>query len=151
MRFLINQFRLIRYWDLSARVSLVMALILLVIVGLVMVAGPEQVRIPALIGFIGLVIVTQGVMLWGNRFLFDPVQRARELHAARRNAAARDVLLQVTKRVPVQQAPQAHLLLAQVYRAMDEHDLAQNVIRRIQLERPDVDVEPVSAQPSNAE
>lgn len=151
MRFLINQFRLIRYWELSARLSLAMALILLVIVGYMMIAGPEQVRTPALIGFIGLVIVTQGVLLWGNRFLFDPVQRAQELYAAGRYAAARDVLLQVTQRVPVQQAPQVHLLLARTYRALDEHDLAQSVIRRIQLERPDIDVDQTSTPPTTPE
>lgn len=67
-------------WERSARLALALALILLALALIVLLTGPTELRQPALYGFIGLVIVTQGIVLWGNRGMTTPLTQAQRCY-----------------------------------------------------------------------
>lgn len=64
-------------WEPSAKLAFALALILLVVTLIVLLVGPAELRQPALYGFIGLVIVTQGIVLWGSRGMTTPLTQAQ--------------------------------------------------------------------------
>ncbi len=92
-----------RAWDRPTRTALVMALVLLGISLLLALFGSDNVRQPALIGAGGLFIVTQVIILWGNRnmvtaftqaqraFLAGDFETARHLLEAVRSAGKADI------------------------------------------------------------
>ncbi len=64
-------------WDRSSQIALVTALILIVLDVGVLVLGPADLRQPALIGLIGLVVVTQVIFMWANRGMVTVMTRAQ--------------------------------------------------------------------------
>jgi tetratricopeptide (TPR) repeat protein len=69
--------RALRAWDRPTQIALVLALALLGITLLVALFGASDLRQPALIGAGGLLIVTQIIVMWGNRNMVTPYTRAQ--------------------------------------------------------------------------
>ncbi len=67
----------IRAWDSASRVALMIALVLCVGFGLAAAFAPVMWRQPAIIGLVGLIIVTQLILLWGNRGMVAPYTQAQ--------------------------------------------------------------------------
>lgn len=82
-----------RAWDTPAKIALGIALLLLW--ALLGIAGQTtgETRNLVLFGFALLMLVTQAIVLWGNRRLVTPYTQAQRLAANGDFAAARDVLL----------------------------------------------------------
>ncbi len=82
-----------RAWDTSAKVALLLAVVLLL--ALLAIAGQTtgETRNVILFGFALLTLVTQGIVLWGNRQLVTAYTQAQRLAAAGDFVAARDMLL----------------------------------------------------------
>ncbi len=66
-----------RAWERPARIALLGALGLLVLVSLALTFGPEAIRLPGVIGFAGLLIVIQLIIMWANRGMVTPYTRAQ--------------------------------------------------------------------------
>ncbi len=79
-------------WDSPSRYAFSLAMILLFITLLTLMFGPENLRSPALVGFIGLVIVVQGIFMWGNRGMVTPFTLAQRFYLAEDFDSARRVL-----------------------------------------------------------
>lgn len=73
-RSLIERFRV---WERPAQIAVLTALALLVVVIILAGIGPEEMRLPAIIGVVGLVLVLQLVVLWANRDLVTPYTQAQ--------------------------------------------------------------------------
>jgi tetratricopeptide (TPR) repeat protein len=82
-----------RAWDTSAKIALLLAIcILLPILGVIRQTTGET-RNAFLFAFALLVLVIQGIILWGNRHLVTPYTQAQQLAAKGDFIAARDMLL----------------------------------------------------------
>ena len=66
-----------RAWERSAKIALLLALALLVVDSLALSFGPESMRLPAVIGFAGLLIVMQLIVMWANRGMVTPYTKAQ--------------------------------------------------------------------------
>lgn len=69
-----------RAWEQPAKTALLAALGLLVLDSLALSFGPESIRLPAVIGFAGLLIVIQLIIMWANRGMTTPYTRAQRLY-----------------------------------------------------------------------
>ncbi len=69
-----------RAWERPARIALLSALGLLALDSLVLSVGPESIRLPGVIGFAGLLIVIQLIVMWANRGMVTPYTRAQRLY-----------------------------------------------------------------------
>lgn len=78
MRILYGLFREIPKWDKSSQIALLIALIMLAIVVSILVTAPDL-KTPASIGAVGLLLATQGIFMWGNRNMVSPYTQAQRL------------------------------------------------------------------------
>lgn len=69
-------------WETTAQVALLLALLLLLLSSGALLAGPDDLRQPALIGTAGLIIVIQFIFLWANRGMVTPYTRAQRAFLA---------------------------------------------------------------------
>ncbi len=92
MRFLASFWRDARAWDRSVKIGVVMGLVLLIILLTLILIAPREARPLLLVGVIGVVIVMQVLILWGNRHLVTPYTRAQQQFLAGDYEAARDTL-----------------------------------------------------------
>ena len=76
MGILIGLIKQIRLWDTSARVALVVDLVMLAIT-LIILSTSAALRTPAMIGAAGLLIALQVIFLWGNRSMITPYTLAQ--------------------------------------------------------------------------
>jgi len=74
---LIHRFR---QWERPAQMAVVSALILFVIIVVIAGVGPQELRLPAVIGIIGLMLVLQTVVLWANRDMVTPYTEAQRAY-----------------------------------------------------------------------
>lgn len=81
-----------RNWDRPSQVALGLALVLLLLALLLAAAGPEALRQPSLIAAAGLVIISQVIVLWGNRQMVTPYTRAQRHYLRGEFEQARQVL-----------------------------------------------------------
>lgn len=81
-----------RNWDRPTQIAVALDALLLVALLIVAAAGPEALRVPALIGAGGLVIVSQIAVLWGNRGMISPFTQAQRHYLAGSFDRARDIL-----------------------------------------------------------
>lgn len=72
--------RRFRQWERPAQIAVVSALVLFVIIIIVAGVGPQELRLPAVIGIVGLMLVLQGVMLWANRDMVTPYTGAQRAY-----------------------------------------------------------------------
>ncbi len=76
---LIGQFRA---WERPAQMAMGLALALLALALLALVLSPSDWRQPIMIGFIGLIFVTQAIFMWANRSMVTPFTRAQRQYLA---------------------------------------------------------------------
>ena len=81
-----------RVWDRPTRIAFTLALVLLGISIALAFFGPLDVRQPALIGAGGLFIVSQVLIMWGNRNMVTPYTRAQHAFLEGDFQSARDLL-----------------------------------------------------------
>ena len=74
---LIDLFKQIPKWDKPSQTALSLAVLFLVAMIGVMIFGSDDIRQPAMIGFVGLIIVIQVIFLWGNRTLVTAYTQAQ--------------------------------------------------------------------------
>lgn len=66
-----------KQWEKSSQWALGLAFALMGVVGAIALTGQESLRTPSLVGLIGLGIVAQGIVLWGNRHLVTDYTQAQ--------------------------------------------------------------------------
>jgi tetratricopeptide (TPR) repeat protein len=127
-------FSLSRAWDISTRIAFGLALTLLVISLIIMRFGPPDVRQPALIGFIGLIIVNQVIFMWGNRHMVTPYTRAQRRYLAEDFDGARIILEQLQESGAADVS--ALTLLANTYRQLGLLHESEEIVRKALLLKP---------------
>jgi tetratricopeptide (TPR) repeat protein len=79
-------------WERPAQIALLMALLLLPVTLAVAFLGPQDVRVPSLIGAGGLILIMQITVLWANRGMVTPFTQAQRHFLAEDFEAARTLL-----------------------------------------------------------
>jgi tetratricopeptide (TPR) repeat protein len=121
-------------WERSARIAFLMAIALLIGSLLVMRFGPEQVRQPALIGFIGLLFGTQIIFMWANRTMVTAYTLAQRHYLEEDFEAARTIL---EKAVAEDKADaNVFTLLGNTYRQLGRLDESEEVVKKAIAIRP---------------
>lgn len=103
-----------------------MALLLLIPSALIAARGPENLRQPATIGTIGLVIAAQGVFMWANRGLVTPFTKAQRLFMRGDLEAACQILEQLYDEGKANM--QAMTLLGNTYRQLGRIEESHKVL-----------------------
>lgn len=93
MGFIATFWRDAQAWDRTVKFGVVMSLALLFVLLTLTLFAPQEARPAFLIGIVGVVIMAQVLMLWGNRHLVTPYARAQQQFQDRDYEAARDTLL----------------------------------------------------------
>jgi tetratricopeptide (TPR) repeat protein len=120
-------------WERPAQIAVVLALALLVGVIAVASFGPPDVRAPAIIGIIGLMLVTQAVVLWANRDLISSYTAAQRKYLAGDFEAARDLLEAERAAGDVRSLT----LLGNTYRQLAQLDASEAVLQEALAQSPD--------------
>jgi tetratricopeptide (TPR) repeat protein len=117
-----------RAWDAPSRFALITALVLLFLILLMLAFGPQNLRQPAFVGFIGLIIVIQVIFMWGNRGMVTPFTQAQRYYLAEDFGSARQILesLNVNGKVDAQ----ALTLLGNTYRQLGMLDESEEVLTK---------------------
>lgn len=125
--FLIAKFRL---WDQRAQAGLFIALVLMVPAIITATTGPQHLRIPATIGFMGLVISVQVIIMWANRGMVTDYTQAQRFYLDGDFAAARDLLENVRARDRERERPdfRALTLLGNTYRQLGDLGRSEAVL-----------------------
>ncbi len=84
--------RAFRAWDRPSQIALAAALTLLVVTLSVAAFGSAELRQLALIGAGGLLIITQIIVMWGNRGMVTPYTRAQRAYLAEDFETASELL-----------------------------------------------------------
>jgi tetratricopeptide (TPR) repeat protein len=93
MGFMASFWRDMQAWDRTVKIGVGMAFVLLIVLIILTLIAPQPARPAFLIGIIGVIIVAQGLILWGNRHLVTPYALAQQQFLEGDYAAARDTLL----------------------------------------------------------
>lgn len=113
-------------WDTPSKLSLGIAVMLLVITLLTAAFGSEAVRLPAMAVAVGLVMIMQVIILWGNRGMVTAFTRAQRHYLAGEFPQARDVLENEFEQG--KPTAQTLTLLGNVYRQLGELDRSKAVL-----------------------
>lgn len=129
--FLLGRFRA---WERPSQVGIILALGLLLAALLAAALGPEAVRVPALAGAFGLLVVAQVIFMWANRTMVTPYTRAQRLYLAEDFEAARQILeaLDAAGKADMQ----ALTLLGNTYRQLGRLDESSEVLTKALRLRP---------------
>jgi tetratricopeptide (TPR) repeat protein len=114
--------------------ALSLALLLLIPVGGVLVMQPDL-RVPASIGLVGLVIALQLIVLWGNRGMVTPYTQAQRAFMAGDFAEARDILLELTQQKK-RPGVDTYVLLGNTYRHLSDLGKSEDVLSQAVEIRP---------------
>jgi tetratricopeptide (TPR) repeat protein len=125
-RFTARLLQAVRQWDKPSQVALALALALLVVMLLVAAFGPPGLRQPALIGAGGLLIITQLIILWGNRGMVTPYTKAQRAYLDEDFETARQLLEGV--RASGKADFRELTLLGNTYRQLGEVNLSEEVL-----------------------
>jgi tetratricopeptide (TPR) repeat protein len=114
-------------WDRVAQRSFLLALGLAVLMFIVATLAPSaDMRLPAAISFIALLVVMQGIFLWANRHMVTPYTQAQRAYRAGNFTQARQILQELhatqTKDVNVL------TLLGNTYRQLGELNFSESVL-----------------------
>ena len=85
-------------WETPAKISLAIALPLLIILLGIGFFGPESLQLPARLGAFGLLITIQLLFLWSNRRDASPYHQAQQHFIAGEYQAARELLEAIPER-----------------------------------------------------
>jgi tetratricopeptide (TPR) repeat protein len=121
-------FRSIRAWDAPSRFALITAAILLMVTLLSLLFGPQSIRSPSLVGFVGLIIVLQVIFMWGNRGMVTPFTQAQRFYLAEDFESACQVLEALT--VNGKADVQSLTLLGNTYRQLGLLDESEEVLTK---------------------
>ncbi|MFO7322282.1 MAG: tetratricopeptide repeat protein [Chloroflexota bacterium] len=128
-RSLIERFRV---WERPAQIAVVTALVLLALVILLAGLGPPELRLPAIIGVVGLLLVLQLVVLWANRDLVTPFTQAQRHYLKGEFEAALRVLEQERKAANAKELT----LLGNTYRQLGRLDESETALREALAKAP---------------
>jgi tetratricopeptide (TPR) repeat protein len=115
-----------RVWDRPAQIAFVVAVVLLVLAGIVVGFGGQNLRTPSVIGFVGLVIATQIIILWANRGMVTTYTQAQRHYLNEDFDAARDLLEAL--RANGKADFRALTLLGNTYRQMGDLSNSEDVL-----------------------
>jgi tetratricopeptide (TPR) repeat protein len=115
-------------WDASAKLSLGIAVLLLVLLLVLGFLGPEVIQLPARIGAFGLLISIQLLFLWANRRDVSPYHQAQRHFIAQEYRAARLLLEAIPDRGRA--SVDALVLLGNTYRNLGLFEMCQSALER---------------------
>lgn len=127
LRLLQNFRRDFRIWDRPSQSAFVIALALTLLFAAAFFVVPAQGRQTWLIGLGGMLLVTQLIVLWGNRGLVAAYTQAQRRFIAGDYEAARTLLEKM--RTENQADVRALTLLGNAYRQLGKLDESENVLR----------------------
>jgi tetratricopeptide (TPR) repeat protein len=67
-------------WDRPAQLAISAALVLFIVILTMGALGPPEIRVPAIVGIIGLLLTMQAIVLWANRDLVTPYTEAQRAY-----------------------------------------------------------------------
>ncbi|MCY3866626.1 MAG: tetratricopeptide repeat protein [Chloroflexi bacterium] len=115
-------------WDASAKLSLAIAVTLLLALLALGFFGPDVIRLPARIGAFGLLISIQLLFLWANRRDVSPFHQAQQHFIAGEYQAARSLLEAIPERGRA--SVDALVLLGNTYRNLGQFEMCQAALQR---------------------
>ena len=113
-------------WDRASRLSLALAVVLLIGLLALGFGGPAELQFPARIGAFGCLLTLQLLFFWGNRRSVSPYHQAQRQYMAGEYAAAREILEAMPR--GTRQSVDALILLGHCYRQLNIFDSAKAVI-----------------------
>jgi tetratricopeptide (TPR) repeat protein len=114
-------------WESSAQRGFLLAVGLAIVMFLIATLAPSaDVRLPAAISFIALLVVMQGIFLWANRNMVTPYTQAQRAYMAGNFAQAKQILEEI--RVTGKQDMNVLTLLGNTYRQLGELDSSERVL-----------------------
>ena len=122
-------------WDPASKLSLGIAIVLLLLLFWLGIEGPQSLRIPARFGAFGLLLTVQLIFFWGNRRAISPYHQAQRHFVAGDYGSARKILEQIpdSGRASVD----ALVLLGNTYRHLGEFELGRKTLQRALQLKPD--------------
>jgi tetratricopeptide (TPR) repeat protein len=117
-----------RQWERSTRIAFAIALALLLMAFILLLLDPSEVRQPALIGAVGLILATQFIFMWGNRHMVTPFTQAQRHYLAEDFHSARAILEEL--RVEDRADANALTLLANTYRQLGMLNESEEVVKK---------------------
>lgn len=121
-------------WDAPAKVALILALALFVLLLFLGFGGPEPIQMPARIGAFGLLLTLQLIFLWANRRDISPYHQAQQHFIAGDYQAARAVLEAIPE--SSRESVDALVLLGNCYRHLSLFDLSRAALERALQRKP---------------
>lgn len=121
----LSLFRQIRYWDRPSQIALALAILSLVSTLILLVTLPATVQGPLLGTLIVLLIVTQLIFMWGNRFMVKPFTQAQQAFIAGDFEDVIQTLNEVIRQAQDQDRPvdaDALVLMGNAYRNLGQLD-----------------------------
>ncbi len=114
--------KMLATWERPVIAAFLLALMLLIVTLFAAAFGPEEIRLPALIGTAGLIVAVQVIFMWGNRGMITPFKKAQNAFVSGDFEMARHILedLHSADKADVQ----ALTLLGNTYRQLGQ--LAQS-------------------------
>lgn len=113
-------------WDRSTQIALVMAALVFVAMLIVGAQLPEESRGYAVVGIIGVLVVAQLIVMWGNRGMVTSFTQAQRHYLVGDFEAARDALETATDLKPNDY--RARTLLGNIYRQLGDLDKSEEVL-----------------------
>lgn len=79
-RLLLSFLKRVPEWERPAQIAAGIALALMLFMAMLVVIGPEDLRVPALAGLLGVLLALQAISLWANRDLVTPYTKAQRAY-----------------------------------------------------------------------
>jgi tetratricopeptide (TPR) repeat protein len=117
-----------RSWERSTRIAFVSAIVLLILSFLMARFAPAELRQPALIGFVGLIFVSQIIFMWGNRHMVTPFTQAQRRYLAEDFEGARIILEKLDE--DGKASASALTLLANTYRQLGLLSKSEEIVKK---------------------
>lgn len=114
-------------WEASAQRGFLLALVLAIVMFLFATLAPSpDVRLPAAVSFIALLVVMQAIFLWANRHMVTPYTHAQRAYMAGEFAQARQILEEI--HATGKSDMNVLTLLGNTYRQLGELDASARVL-----------------------
>ncbi len=123
-----------RHWEHSTKMAFGIGIALLLLALLLLLFGPPDSRQPALIGFIGLLIASQIIVMWGNRHMVTAYTQAQRFYLVEDFQSARQTLEELDASGDADAA--ALTLLANTYRQIGMLDKSEEIVKKALALRP---------------
>lgn len=140
MGILIRFWEDVRRWDKPTQIGFALALILAIVAGGLALGGAEAIRRPAAIAGVGLVLIAQMLVMWGNRHMVTRYTQAQRLVLAGDFEQARQELLALMSEAQTRgKKPRidAIALLGNVYRHLGDLEQSEQVLKQALAREPE--------------